>query len=266
MAHLQPNPETNVFSCAIRSCPRACSAWKRSLLETWREEDLFQKTLEKTAEGEPFVFFEGPPTANGKPGLHHIISRTLKDLVCRHQTMKGRYVTRIAGWDTHGLPVEIEAERRLGISGKPEIEKLGNRAVQRGLQGIGLHLQGGMGGAFRADRLLARLLPSLRDLPYRSTSSRSGGFSRSWRRRASCTGATRAFPTAPGVAPPSPPTRWPRGTRTSRTPPSSSSARSWARTESRTLRGGPSWCGPRRPGPFRPMWGWPSTRISGTWR
>ncbi|MFC1662537.1 class I tRNA ligase family protein, partial [Gemmatimonadota bacterium] len=94
-------------------------------LEQWRQEDLFQRTLEATAGGEPFVFYEGPPTANGKPGLHHIISRTLKDLICRHRTMTGRSVTRIAGWDTHGLPVEIEAERKLGISGKPEIEKLG---------------------------------------------------------------------------------------------------------------------------------------------
>ena len=82
-------------------------------LQTWRDEDLFLRTLEATARGEPFVFYEGPPTANGRPGLHHIISRTLKDLVCRHRAMKGRSVTRIAGWDTHGLPVEIEAERRL---------------------------------------------------------------------------------------------------------------------------------------------------------
>ncbi|MDH5590655.1 MAG: isoleucine--tRNA ligase, partial [Gemmatimonadota bacterium] len=94
-------------------------------LARWREEDLFSKTMEANAEGEPFVFFEGPPTANGRPGLHHIISRTIKDLVCRHRSMEGRSVTRIAGWDTHGLPVEIEAEKRLGISGKPEIEAVG---------------------------------------------------------------------------------------------------------------------------------------------
>jgi len=98
---------------------------EEEILRTWREEDLFRRTLEATADGEPFVFYEGPPTANGRPGLHHIISRTLKDLVCRHRAMKGRSVTRIAGWDTHGLPVEIEAERRLGISGKPQIEELG---------------------------------------------------------------------------------------------------------------------------------------------
>jgi isoleucyl-tRNA synthetase len=95
------------------------------VLRRWRDEDLFRRTLEATAGGDPFVFYEGPPTANGRPGLHHIISRTIKDLVCRHRTMQGRSVTRIAGWDTHGLPVEIEAEEKLGISGKPEIEKLG---------------------------------------------------------------------------------------------------------------------------------------------
>jgi isoleucyl-tRNA synthetase len=81
------------------------------ILETWRAEDLFRKTLAANAGGRPFVFFEGPPTANGRPGLHHIISRTIKDLVCRHKAMEGRSVTRIAGWDTHGLPVEIEAEK-----------------------------------------------------------------------------------------------------------------------------------------------------------
>ena len=107
---------------------------EEGLLELWREEDLFRETLEATSGGEPFVFYEGPPTANGRPGLHHIISRAIKDLVCRYQTMRGRSVTRIAGWDTHGLPVEIEAEKRLGISGKPEIEALGiaefNRACR----------------------------------------------------------------------------------------------------------------------------------------
>lgn len=98
---------------------------EEQILAMWREEDLFTKTLVANAEGEPFVFYEGPPTANGRPGLHHIISRTIKDLVCRHRAMEGRSVTRIAGWDTHGLPVEIEAEKKLGISGKPEIEALG---------------------------------------------------------------------------------------------------------------------------------------------
>ena len=94
-------------------------------LERWRDEDLFRRTLEKTADGEPFVFYEGPPTANGRPGIHHVFARTIKDTVCRYHTMLGRYVNRKAGWDTHGLPVEIEAEKKLGISGKREIEELG---------------------------------------------------------------------------------------------------------------------------------------------
>jgi isoleucyl-tRNA synthetase len=105
--------------------PKNLLALEEETLETWSREDLFRRTLDANADGPPFVFYEGPPTANGKPGLHHIISRTLKDLVCRHRAMKGHSVTRIAGWDTHGLPVEIEAERKLGISGKPGIEALG---------------------------------------------------------------------------------------------------------------------------------------------
>ena len=105
--------------------PGTLLAVEEDTLQRWRDEDLFRQTLEANADGERFVFYEGPPTANGRPGLHHILSRTIKDLVCRHRAMLGHSVTRIAGWDTHGLPVEIEAEKRLGISGKPEIEALG---------------------------------------------------------------------------------------------------------------------------------------------
>ena len=105
--------------------PESLLEIEEKTLERWRAEDLFRQTLEANVDGERFVFYEGPPTANGRPGLHHIISRTIKDLVCRYRAMEGRSVTRIAGWDTHGLPVEIEAEKKLGISGKPEIEALG---------------------------------------------------------------------------------------------------------------------------------------------
>jgi len=105
--------------------PEGLLAVEEQMLSAWRDEDLFRRTLAANAEGEPFVFYEGPPTANGRPGLHHVISRTIKDLICRHRAMQGRSITRIAGWDTHGLPVEIEAEKKLGISGKPEIEALG---------------------------------------------------------------------------------------------------------------------------------------------
>ena len=118
--------------------PDELIALEEETLARWREEDLFRQTLDATESGEPFVFFEGPPTANGRPGIHHVISRTIKDLVCRFRTMEGRSVTRIAGWDTHGLPVEIEAEKRLGISGKPEIEALGIAAT--GTVGFGLSI------------------------------------------------------------------------------------------------------------------------------
>ncbi len=101
---------------------------ERSLLNRWKEERLFQQTLEQTRGGAPYVFFEGPPTANGRPGIHHVFSRTIKDLVCRYHAMRGESITRIAGWDTHGLPVEIEVEKQLDLKGKKDIEAYGVEA------------------------------------------------------------------------------------------------------------------------------------------
>jgi isoleucyl-tRNA synthetase len=95
------------------------------MLGRWTEENMLARTLEAREGREDFVFFEGPPTANGKPGIHHVFSRTIKDLFCRYRVMKGYRVLRKAGWDTHGLPVEIEVEKQLGISGKPQIEEIG---------------------------------------------------------------------------------------------------------------------------------------------
>ncbi len=95
------------------------------MLAQWREEALFERTLAARAGAPSFVFYEGPPTANGRPGIHHVFARTIKDLFCRHRAMKGFRVERKAGWDTHGLPVEIEVEKRLGLSGKQDIERLG---------------------------------------------------------------------------------------------------------------------------------------------
>jgi isoleucyl-tRNA synthetase len=100
-------------------------AFEQEVLALWRQEDLLARTLEARAGAPPFVFYEGPPTANGRPGIHHVLARTLKDAVCRYWTMVGYRVERKAGWDTHGLPVELEVEKQLGISGKPEIEKYG---------------------------------------------------------------------------------------------------------------------------------------------
>ena len=92
------------------------------LMARWKEEGTFQRSLE-LRQGRPrFVFYEGPPTANGKPATHHILARAFKDLFGRYKTMRGFYVERKAGWDTHGLPVEIEVEKKLGISGKFQIE------------------------------------------------------------------------------------------------------------------------------------------------
>jgi isoleucyl-tRNA synthetase len=105
---------------------------EQELLGRWKEERLFAQTLEATRKGPPFVFFEGPPTANGKPGIHHVFARTIKDLICRFQAMQGKSVTRIAGWDTHGLPVEIEVEKQLKlVGGKKAIEEFGVERFNR---------------------------------------------------------------------------------------------------------------------------------------
>ena len=91
----------------------------------WRDRRIFAKSLERTKDGPLFSFYEGPPTANGRPGSHHVLSRIFKDIFPRYKTMRGYFVPRKAGWDTHGLPVELEVERRLGINGKREIEDYG---------------------------------------------------------------------------------------------------------------------------------------------
>lgn len=88
----------------------------------WEQEDVFKKSLKAREKGDPYVFYEGPPSANGVPGIHHVMARAIKDIFCRYQTLKGKYVQRKAGWDTHGLPVEIGVEKTLGIT-KEDIGK-----------------------------------------------------------------------------------------------------------------------------------------------
>jgi isoleucyl-tRNA synthetase len=101
------------------------------LLTFWKKDRVFEKTL-RSREGKPrFVFYEGPPFANGNPGIHHVLARVFKDVVVRYKVMKGHYVPRIAGWDTHGLPVELEVEKQLGFSGKDQIEKYGIEKFNR---------------------------------------------------------------------------------------------------------------------------------------
>lgn len=95
------------------------------ILNWWKDNQIFKKSLESREDGIPFTFFEGPPTANGKPGIHHVMGRTVKDLFCRYKTLKGFRVERKAGWDTHGLPVEIEVEKALGLEGRSQVEEYG---------------------------------------------------------------------------------------------------------------------------------------------
>lgn len=98
---------------------------EKAILDFWKRERIFERSISERPAEAPFVFFEGPPTTNGRPGVHHVLGRTVKDLICRFWTMEGHRVRRKAGWDTHGLPVEIEVERELGIEGKDQIEAYG---------------------------------------------------------------------------------------------------------------------------------------------
>ena len=95
------------------------------ILNWWKENSVFEKSLKSREDGIPFTFYEGPPTANGKPGIHHVMARTVKDLFCRYKTLKGFKVERKGGWDTHGLPVEIEVEKELGLEGRSQVEDFG---------------------------------------------------------------------------------------------------------------------------------------------
>jgi isoleucyl-tRNA synthetase len=98
---------------------------EEAILKFWREENVFEKSVAARQKGSRFVFYEGPPTANGRPGIHHVLARVFKDAVTRYHTMKGEYAPRVAGWDTHGLPVELEVEKQLGLHNKAEIESYG---------------------------------------------------------------------------------------------------------------------------------------------
>ena len=98
---------------------------ENKVLEFWKENHIFEKSMDTRRKGESYVFYDGPPTANGKPHIGHVLTRVIKDMIPRYRTMKGYMVPRKAGWDTHGLPVEIEVEKLLGLDGKEQIEKYG---------------------------------------------------------------------------------------------------------------------------------------------
>lgn len=98
---------------------------EKEILTFWENNKVFEKSVTSKSDDKTFTFYEGPPTANGLPGIHHVISRTVKDIICRYKTMQGYQVHRKAGWDTHGLPVEVEVEKKLGLKSKDEIYKFG---------------------------------------------------------------------------------------------------------------------------------------------
>jgi isoleucyl-tRNA synthetase len=106
-------------------------ALEERVLARWREADVFAESLRRREGAPEWVFYEGPPTANGRPGIHHVWARSFKDLFPRFQTMRGHYVARKGGWDCHGLPVEVEVEKELGFTGKPQIEEYGIEAFNQ---------------------------------------------------------------------------------------------------------------------------------------
>ncbi len=103
----------------------ALPAREKEILDWWQRQRIFEQCMQQSRDRPPFTFYEGPPTANGSPGLHHVLGRTLKDIICRYRSMKGYRVDRRAGWDTHGLPVEIEVEKKLGLKERAAIEQYG---------------------------------------------------------------------------------------------------------------------------------------------
>jgi isoleucyl-tRNA synthetase len=104
---------------------------EEDILGLWKSRKTFQRSVEARRGSSRFVFYEGPPFANGSPGIHHVLARAFKDIIVRYKVMRGHYVPRIAGWDTHGLPVELEIEKQLGFSGKDQIEKYGVEEFNR---------------------------------------------------------------------------------------------------------------------------------------
>ena len=128
---------------------------EEKILDFWKSSRIFEKSLKKTEGGKRFVFYEGPPTANGVPGVHHVLSRVYKDIFPRYKTMKGYYVQRKAGWDTHGLPVEIEVEKQIKINSKKEIEEIGIEKIQQSLQAECDEIWSRLEETFRAYLILA---------------------------------------------------------------------------------------------------------------
>ena len=125
-------------------------------LDWWQANDVFQHSVDVRDGCPRFTFYEGPPTANGRPGIHHVLSRTIKDVFCRYKTLKGFRVQRKAGWDTHGLPVEIEVEKELGLEGREQVEAYGIAKYNAACRASVQRLYRGVERAYAAHRLLGR--------------------------------------------------------------------------------------------------------------
>ncbi len=120
-------------------------AMEEGVLNFWEREQIFKKTAEQSKGRPEYVFYEGPPTANGRPGVHHVLARAFKDMFPRYKIMRGFHVSRRGGWDTHGLPVEIEVEKKHGFTNKHQIEEYGHRQVQRGMPQVRLRIHPRLG-------------------------------------------------------------------------------------------------------------------------
>ena len=188
-------------------------AMEQAILQRWEADKVFARTLEGSAGRPQWVFYEGPPTANGRPGTHHIEARAFKDVFPRFKTMQGWHVPRRAGWDCHGLPVEIAVEQELGLRGQARHRALRHRGVQRPLPGVRRAARRLVLRAHPPDGLLGRHVHGLLDDGPEPTSRASGGRSSRSSTRA-CWSRTTASPrTARAAAPGSPTTRSPRATR-----------------------------------------------------
>jgi isoleucyl-tRNA synthetase len=115
---------------------------EKNILKSWESEKVFEKSLEQRKGKDEFIFYDGPPFATGLPHYGHLLAGTIKDVVPRYQTMKGKYVDRVFGWDCHGLPVEYEMEKELSLSGKKEIESYGIDKFNEACRGIVLRYAG----------------------------------------------------------------------------------------------------------------------------
>ena len=134
---------------------------EEQILERWRERDVYNESMRRREGAPPYVFYEGPPTANGRPGSHHVLARVFKDIFPRYKTMQGFYTYRKGGWDCHGLPVEIAVQNQLGIENKQQIEEYGIAEFNAKCRESRLRVPRGLDAADRADRLLGRPRRSL---------------------------------------------------------------------------------------------------------